>query len=45
MLLIWLTSEGLKAELNLEPLSGFEHGIPDFEIQCFNHQAIAQQGY
>ena len=45
MLLIWLTSEGQKVESNLEPLSGFEHGIPDFETQRFNHQAIAQLGY
>ena len=26
LVLIWSTSEGLKAELTLETLSGFEHG-------------------
>ena len=35
--LILSTSEGWKAESTLEPLSGFEHGIPALGIQCLNH--------
>ena len=31
------TSEGLKAESNLKPPSGFEHGTPGLRIQRLNH--------
>ena len=31
--LSWSTSEGLKADLTLEPHSGFEPGTPDMRIQ------------
>ena len=37
MLLILSTSEGWKAELTLEPPSGFEHGTPGLGIQRLNH--------
>ena len=37
LLLILPTSEGWKAELALEPPSGFEHGTPGLGIQCLNH--------
>ena len=37
LLLILPTSEGWKAELTLEPPSGFEHGTPGLGIQCLNH--------
>ena len=37
LLLILSTSEGWKAELTLEPPSGFEHGTPGFIIQHLNH--------
>ena len=37
LVLILSTSEGWKAELTLEPPSGFEHGTPGLEIQCLNH--------
>ena len=37
LVIIWLTSEGLKAESNLEPPSGFEHGTPELGIQRLNH--------
>ena len=33
LVLILLTSEGWKAELTLEPRSGFEHGTPGLGIQ------------
>ena len=33
--------EGWKAELILEPSSGFEHGTPGLGIQHLNHLAIA----
>ena len=39
LLLILLISEGGKAELTLEPPSGFEHGIPRLGIQHLNHYA------
>ena len=35
------TSEGWKAELTLEPVSGFEPGTPGLGIQHLTHQAIA----
>ena len=41
LVLILLTSEGWKAELTLEPPSGFEHGTPGLGIQHLNHLAIA----
>ena len=41
LVLILLTSEGWKAELILEPSSGFEHGTPGLGIQHLNHLAIA----
>ena len=31
------TSEGRKAELTLDPPSGFEHGTPGLGIQRVNH--------
>ena len=37
LVLILSTSEGWKAELTLEPLSGFEHGTPGLGIQRLNH--------
>ena len=37
LVLILSTLEGWKAELTLEPPSGFEHGTPGLGIQCFNH--------
>ena len=37
LVLIWSTSEGWKAELPLEPTSGFEPGTPGSGIQCPNH--------
>ena len=37
LVLILLTSEGWKAELTLEPPSGFEHGTPGLGIQYPNH--------
>ena len=37
LVLIWSTSEGWKAELNLEPLSGLEHVTPGLWIQHLNH--------
>ena len=40
MVLISSTSEWLKAELILEPPSGFEPGTPELGIQHLNHQAI-----
>ena len=36
LVLILLTSGGLKAELTLEPPSGFEHGTPGLGIQHVN---------
>ena len=33
----WSTSKGWKAELTLEPPSGFEHGTPELGIQHLNH--------
>ena len=41
LVLILSTSEGWKAESTLEPLCGFEHGIPGLGIQRLNHYAIA----
>ena len=41
LVLIWSTTEGRKAELDLEPPSGLEHGTHGLEIQRFNHEAIA----
>ena len=40
LLLIISTSEGWKAELTLQPPSGFEDGTPRFGIQRLNHQVI-----
>ena len=37
LVLILLTSEGWKAELILEPRSGFEHGTPGFGFQHLDH--------
>ena len=37
LVLILSTSEGWKAESNLEPPSGFEHGTPGLGIQHLNH--------
>ena len=37
LVLILLTLEGWKAELTLEPPSGFEHETPGLGIQCLNH--------
>ena len=37
LVLILSNSEGWKAELTLEPPSGFEHGTPGLEIQHLNH--------
>ena len=37
LVLSWSDSEGWKAELTLEPLSGFETGTPGLEIQHLNH--------
>ena len=37
LVLILLTSEGWKAELILEPCSGFEHGTPGFGFQHLDH--------
>ena len=37
LVLILSTLEGWKAESNLEPPSGFEHGTPGFGIQHLNH--------
>ena len=37
LVVILLTSEGLKANLTLEPHGDFEHGTPGFGIQCLNH--------
>ena len=36
LILILLTSEGWKAELTLEPPSGFEHGTPGMDILIFD---------
>ena len=41
LVLILSTSEGWKAELTLEPPSGFEHKTPGLGIQHLNHLAIA----
>ena len=41
LVLIWLTSEGWKAEPNFEPPSGFEQAYPGLAIQRLNHKAIA----
>ena len=41
LVLILSTLEGWKAELTLEPPSGFEHGTPGLGIQHLNHLAIA----
>ena len=40
LVLILSTSEGSKAESNLEPPSGFKHGTPGLRIQHLNLQAI-----
>ena len=45
LVLILSTSEGWKAELTLEPPSGFEHGTPGLDIQRLNHYAIAELLY
>ena len=37
LVLILSTTEGWKAELTLEPPSGFEHGTPGLGIQRLNH--------
>ena len=37
LVLILSTSERWKAELTLEPPSGFEHGMPGLGIQRLNH--------
>ena len=37
LVLILSTSEGWKAELTLEPPSGFEHGTPGLGIQRLKH--------
>ena len=37
LLLFLSTSEGWKAELTLEPSSGFEHGTSGLAIQRLNH--------
>ena len=37
LVLILLTSEGWKAELTLEPPSGFEHVTPGLGIKRLNH--------
>ena len=37
LVLIYSTSEGWKAELTLEPPSGFEPGTPELGIQHFDH--------
>ena len=37
LVLILPTSEGWKAELTLEPSSGFEHGTPGLGIQRLDH--------
>ena len=37
LVLILSTLEGWKAELTLEPPSGFEHGTPGLGIQRLNH--------
>ena len=37
LVLIWSYSEGWKAELTLEPPSGFEHGAPGLGIRRLNH--------
>ena len=37
LVLILSTSEGWKADLTLEPPSGFEHGSPGLGIQHLNH--------
>ena len=37
LVLILLTSGGWRAELTVEPLSGFEHRIPRLGIQRLNH--------
>ena len=41
IVLIWLTSEGWKAESVLDPPSGFEHQTSELEIQCLDHLDIA----
>ena len=41
LVLIWLTMEWWKAELNMEPPKGFEHGTLGLGIQQLNHYAIA----
>ena len=38
--LILSTSEGWKAESNLEPPNGFDHEIPGLGIRHLNHWAI-----
>ena len=40
LVLIWLTSEGWKAELTLEPPSGVDYRTPRLGIQYLNHYAI-----
>ena len=40
LVLILLTSDGLKAESTLEPPRGFEQGTPGLGIQCLNHETI-----
>ena len=37
LVLILSTSEGWKAELSLEPPSGFEHGTPGLGVQRLKH--------
>ena len=41
IVLIWSSSEGWKAELTLEPTSGFEPGTPGLGIQSFKNYATA----
>ena len=43
LVLILLISEGGKAELTLEPLSGIEHGTPGLGIQHLNHCTYDQE--
>ena len=37
LVLIWVTSEGWKAESTLEPPNGFEPWTPGIGVQCPNH--------
>ena len=43
LVVIWLTSEGWKAESTLEQPSGFKHETPGLVIQQLNHYVIIQK--